>query len=136
MHPSTRGEYEITDAINGLISDNKKVMNHICSKFIDSGTPKGLKTTFEYIFENRHNNCCLSKQKLYESKLINPIHMGKNFQIGNNSIVGPMTSIGNNVKIGNKVFLKNSIVLNNTNIESNQKFSNCVISDHGIFSFN
>jgi len=131
MQPSARGEYEITDAINKMITNRKKVKNHICSEFLDAGTSKGLKKTFNFILEQRHNDCCLGKQEFEKSESISPIHIGKNFQIGKNSIVGPMISIGNNVNIGNNVVLKDAIVLNDTSIESDQIISNCIISNHG-----
>ena len=41
--PSGRGEYEITDAMNTMILDGKRVAGRLCDRYIDFGTPSGLR---------------------------------------------------------------------------------------------
>ena len=51
--PSGRGEYEITDAMNTMIMRGKTIVGHLCPKYIDFGTPSGLKEASRHILARR-----------------------------------------------------------------------------------
>ena len=46
---SNTGEYEITEAINNILSEGAVVKNHICKKSIDVGTSIGVKEARSYL---------------------------------------------------------------------------------------
>ena len=50
---SSRGEHEITDAMNTMITDGKTITGHMCSRYIDFGTPRGLSEASRYILAER-----------------------------------------------------------------------------------
>jgi glucose-1-phosphate thymidylyltransferase len=127
LKPSFRGEYEITDAMNQVLQNNKKIKNHICERYIDSGTPKGLIEATKFILSNNNLTQNFSKSQV---STIEPIYVGKNCVIGEGSNIGPFVSIGNNVTIGRSVTIEESLILDESNIESNQNIKKSIISSH------
>ena len=125
LNPSVTGEYEITDAMNDILLIEKKIRNHICTSFIDTGTLKGLLNLMRYLFVNKND----SPFKIDLPILSNPIYIGKNCKFGKNTIIGPVVSIGNNVSIGDNTIIKNSIILDDVIIPSNQKISDSILSN-------
>ncbi len=126
MNLSATGEYEITDAMNGILLE-KKIRNHKCASFIDTGTLKGLLSLMKFLLQKK--KVCHTIPIL--STISSPVYIGKNCKFGKNTIIGPMVSIGDNVNIGNNTIIKNSIILDGVLIPSNQKISDSVLSnDH------
>lgn len=127
IKPSARGELEITDAIQYLVTINKRVdYKEITGWWKDTGKPediievnqlllKEIKTDIRgkieenvtingevIIGENTtiHSNC----------KLLGPIIIGNNCEIGPNSYIGPYTSIGDKTRIiGGEI--ENSVII-------------------------
>jgi len=131
---SNSKEVSIVDSINKLIISGKQVRNRICSKFIDSGTPKGLIECANYILNKRSSHSNFSRFK--NSKILESVYIGKNCLIGNNSTIGPNTSIENNVKIHENVIINNSIILDDVEINSNQHITNSIVTKYGNISIN
>lgn len=130
--PSENGEFDITTTINKIIVNGKKVRNNTCQGFIDSGTPQGLLQALNFILQKYHFNCNDGFPNRNDLEIINPVHIGKNCNIGKNSKIGPFVSIADYVNIGENVSLHNSLILNGVTINSNQQFSNSLITKHGI----
>lgn len=130
IEPSWRGEYEITDAIKWLLSNDYKVSFEVIKgKWSDVGQPKDILEANSYILSNLENNLLGEvddqsniTNKAYlgkNSKLINttvrgPVYIGDNVTI-ENSYLGPYTSIHDNVYVSN-CSIENSIILDNSNI--------------------
>jgi len=124
--PSHRGEYDITDSINLALKENKKIKNHYCNKFIDSGTPKGLLEATKFILEKfKPHFEEIPKSK--NLKIIPPVFIGTNCDFGDNVIIGPFVSLGNEVSIGKNTTLDNSLIFDQTKIDSNKKISHSII---------
>tara|TARA_B110000438_G_scaffold257569_1_gene265756 strand:+ start:495 stop:1448 length:954 start_codon:yes stop_codon:yes gene_type:complete len=124
LNPSTRGEFEITDAMNIVLNNNRKIGNFTCEGYVDAGTISGLLEL---------NKIILNQEKITvqnDSKICYPVYVGKRCHIGKNVKLGPFVSIGDDVYIGDNVQLKNSLILNNSKISSNQNISNSVIDDN------
>ncbi len=127
---SSRGEYDITEAMNLMLKNNVKIRNYFCKEFIDCGTLDGLTKGLKHILN-------FNKTKLPFSDAItimNPSYIGQNCSFGKNIFIGPYTSIENNVSLGDNVQIKNSIILDNSIISSNSIVSNSIISKNGIVS--
>lgn len=113
LEPSFRDEYEITDAIQKLIIQNKKIAPYYLKGYWrDIGTLKDLlETNIDLI-----KNYSLKKS---EPNIIPPVMIDKSAVI-TNSTIGPNVVIGANSVINNST-ISNSLVLPNSNINNSQE---------------
>ena len=125
LQPSQRGEFEITEAMNLILNNNRKIGNLICERYIDAGTISGILDLNEIILNQ--NNVSYVNETNNKVKIKNPVYVGKNFCVGKNVELGPFVSIGDHVCIGDNVKLEHTLVLDNSNITSNQNISKSVI---------
>ena len=126
---STNNEYDITEAMNLALKENKIIKNHSCKKFIDCGTIKGLVDGLKFILDNVCNS---TKKPLIKSKM--PSYVGMNCLFGKNVIIGPYVSIENNVIVGDNVKISESLVLDNVVIPSNKSINKSILSSYGEIS--
>lgn len=113
LKPSFRGEYEITDAIQGLLDRNLRVVaRHVRGWWKDTGKPEDLldanRLVLSQIGKNIQgtiDNSQLVGEVIVESgtRIINsvirgPVHIDHDTLI-QDSYIGPYTSIGGNVRI-------------------------------------
>lgn len=130
---SQRGEYEITDTINLMIKEGKKVAYAVYEGYWnDMGRPWNLLELNEYILKNHLQHSIkgiveegatiLPPVEIGEgtvvrsgSYIIGPVKIGKNSKIGPNCFIRPYTSIGDKCHIGNAVEIKNSIIMDHSN---------------------
>ncbi|MEL6307943.1 MAG: glucose-1-phosphate thymidylyltransferase [Chloroflexota bacterium] len=118
LKPSARGEYEITDAIQKLITDGKDVKPYtIQGWFIDAGKPKPIIQANQLVLEEMpwtpaptdpaivqgesevgHRVIIGDNSKIIDSVVRGPVVIGDNVTI-RNSFVGPYTAIGDNSTI-------------------------------------
>jgi UDP-N-acetylglucosamine diphosphorylase / glucose-1-phosphate thymidylyltransferase / UDP-N-acetylgalactosamine diphosphorylase / glucosamine-1-phosphate N-acetyltransferase / galactosamine-1-phosphate N-acetyltransferase len=131
---SERLEYELTDAIERLIPEEKIHAFKLTDRWIDIGRPWDLLLANESIVRNIKN--FIDKKAVIEKYAVikGPVHIGKgtvvrsgcyivgpcfigeNCVLGPNCYIRPYTSIKDGVHIGNSVEIKNSIVMSNTKI--------------------
>lgn len=131
LKPSLRGEYEITDALQGLIDSGKKVCGSVLEKWWkDTGNPKDLletnKTMLDELYPKKTEkgrNIKLSP----DSRLIPPVLLGDNCKI-TGSEIGPYVCIQKDSTIDNSS-IKNSIVMDNTRV-ANIDLDGAVIGSH------
>ncbi|HEW91072.1 MAG TPA: glucose-1-phosphate thymidylyltransferase [Thermotogaceae bacterium] len=136
IKPSWRGEYEITDAIEYLIENEKKVRSHVIyGWWKDMGRPEDLSEANRQILEKMASRKILGNvddmkniygivevgenSEIVNSQIRGPVIIGKNTVI-KDSYIGPYTSIGNNVFIQASE-IENSIVMDNTTIINIEK---------------
>ncbi len=106
----TRGEYQLTDALQGMVSSGARFKTKPLAEWLDCGTSEAFIETNEFV---------LKKMKVpvgepYPgSKIIPPCYFGKNVTI-ENSMIGPNVSIGDNCSVTGSVL------------------SDCIL-DHGTF---
>ncbi|USG99745.1 NTP transferase domain-containing protein [Thermococcus argininiproducens] len=130
---SERGEYEITDTINLMIKENRKVTYAVYEGYWnDIGRPWNLLELNEYLLKNhlKHNIKGIVEEgatiippvEIGEGTvvrsgayIIGPVKIGKNSKIGPNCFIRPYTSIGNKCHVGNAVEIKNSIIMDHSN---------------------
>jgi len=123
LKPSARGEYEITDAIQGLINAKHAVNGLVLDKWWkDTGKPQDLletnKSVLDDMFNGQANKVIVGKNcKISESTYIEgPVMIGDNCEIIDSKIL-PYTCIqGNNRVISsiieNSIFMENSVTKN------------------------
>lgn len=130
---SKRGEYEITDTINLMIKEGKKVIYAVYDGYWnDIGRPWNLLELNEYILKTHlqqsikgiveEGAVILPPVEIGEGTIvrsgayiIGPVKIGKNSKIGPNCFIRPYTSIGDKCHIGNAVEIKNSIIMDHSN---------------------
>lgn len=132
IKPSQRGELEITDAIQVLINEDKRVTPHkIAGWWIDAGKPDPIITANQLVLEQLpytppitessgklFGTCDISHRvilgentQVHDSVIRGPVIIGDNTII-RDSYIGPYTSLGNNVVVeGSEIDA--SIVMNN-----------------------
>lgn len=133
IKPSWRGELEITDAIQWLISNSKNVGAEIIyGWWKDTGKPEDLieanRTVLEtfkskHIEGNVYENSVVSGNikigkgsKIIDSIIRGPVIIGENSTI-TNAYIGPYTSVGNGVNIDDSE-VENTIILDNATISA------------------
>lgn len=130
LNPSHRGEYEITDAMNNSLTLKKKIRNHLCNGFIDSGSPCGLLDAVEFILKHRKTNHKMEEMSHFS--VIDPVYIGKNCTIGEDVMIGPYVSVESHSKIGNSVSIERSLILEHSVVEGGQKISRSIVTPSGI----
>ena len=145
LKPSNRGEFEITEAIQNMITDGRTVQYSIIdSWWKDNGTPEDLLNANTRILDRFIDDYNDSKNmqgrikkyddlNINDSKILGPAYIGKNVTI-KNSYIGPYTSINDNVIIeGSEIY--NSIVFENSIIKKS-KINNSIIGEETIIDKN
>ena len=126
---SENDEYDITEAMNLALKNNKNIKNYFCKKFIDCGTVKGLLDGLKFIIDAKN-----SSKQLIENKLLS--YVDTSCILGKNVIIGPYSSIENNVTVGDNVKISESILLENTIVSSNRTINKSILSSYGELSSN
>ncbi len=118
----TRGEYQITDALQILIDEGENIQAMLIDDWYDCGTEETLLSTNKYL---------LSKipkiEKTFPNSILKEnVFIGENVEI-TNSIIGPNVSLGNGSKIKNSI-ISNSIINRKTQI-SNKLMDKSIIGE-------
>ena len=132
IQPSTRGEYEITDAIQWLIDQGYTVFPHVHEGWwIDTGKPTDMLEANSHVLEEIApeiaDSACIDAASIVDSRvslqegatIINsvlrgPTVIGKGTRI-ENSYIGPFTSIYHGCQIRN-CEIERSIILENSRV--------------------
>jgi len=139
---SSRGEYELTDAINNMIQD-LPIHSSMIKQWRDIGYPWDMFRANEEILSEMEPaingdvepNVTLKGPVLIEEGTIvmngsyiqGPTIIGKNCKIGPNCYIRPYTAIGDGCHIGAATEIKNSIVMNKSNIPHHNYVGDSII---------
>ena len=127
ISPSDRGELEITDAIQQLVTDNCLVVGHLMSEWwLDCGTPGDLIKANKEILNTIKHEVGKSNVEL-ETTLSTPIMLGDYSRVTSSDLVGPMV-------VGRRTTIINSTIGPNTSIGDDCIISNSKIRDSVIMS--
>jgi glucose-1-phosphate thymidylyltransferase len=122
IQPSARGELEITDAIDKLITQKKLVQaRQLQNWWLDTGKKTDLLEANRIILDTRLNEWEQSGTIDSQSQVIGRVSIGSNSEIINSTIRGPVV-IGDNCRIENSFIgpyssIGNNVTLNETDIE-------------------
>jgi glucose-1-phosphate thymidylyltransferase len=143
IKPSTRGELEITDAIQWLVDNQYAVEAEIIEGWWkDTGKPEDIIEANRLILEDVHRdlkNATIDDQskvfgrinlaegvEVIHSTILGPVVIGKNARIVK-SYIGPFTSLSEGVRVENSE-IEYSIIMSNTHINNvNCRMQNCLI---------
>ncbi len=131
LSPSSREEYELTDALTDYISEGK-LTAYPLSVWMDVGYPWDMLSANEHLLETvvGEQNGTIEENVTIKGLLIlgkgsviksgtyieGPCIIGENTVVGPNAYLRPGTTIGNNCHIGHAVEIKNSIIFDDTKI--------------------
>jgi len=129
---SERGEHELTDGLNALVSMGADIRVEEIEEWIEIGRPwdllaanEELLAIEEYsVLADVEPNATLSGRvsagtgtRIRSGSYIEgPVTIGEDCDIGPNSFIRPYTSIGDGVRIGNAVEIKNSTIMEDTKV--------------------
>ncbi len=130
--PSSRGEIELTDALNRYISEGI-LRSHLLSYWCDMGNPWDLllaNETLLSLITPKQEGAIIEPGVVISGSVSvgdgtvlksgtyieGPCIIGKNSKIGPHAYIRGSTSIGDACHIGHATEIKNSIIMNNTNI--------------------
>lgn len=159
IKPSSRGELEITDAIQWLVKNSYKIKSELVEGWWkDTGKAESLLEANHLILDSKLE--VLNKGKIEDGAVVSgrvsigegtiikkgafvrgPVIIGQNCFIGHNVFIGPFTSLGNNVEVLNGE-IEYSILLANCKINTNHKIidsligENCTITSDSITPMN
>ena len=147
--PSSRGEYEITDAIEILIANGNVGGYSLPSWWLDIGKPWDLLEANKMILSQIHGKIegivedgavikgetIVKKGALIKTGayIEGPAYIEEDAVIGPNCYIRAYTSIGKKVKIGNAVEIKNSIIMDHTNVGHLSYVGDSIIGRHSNF---
>lgn len=140
LRPSARGEYEITEAIQGLIDQNMTVRSHIVTGWWkDTGTVEAMLEANRLILEDIEP---MQQGTITNSQIDGRVSIGKDAVITNSSVrgpaiigegceirdsyIGPFSAIDKNTTIINSE-IEHSIVLQDCEIEGVSRLDGCLI---------
>jgi glucose-1-phosphate thymidylyltransferase len=103
----TRGEYQLTDALQIMINKGEKIITFEIDGWYDCGKPETLLQTNRFLLERNETN--LKKLGRFENVLvIPPVYISPTSKI-ENSIIGPYTTISDGAEISSSI-IRNSII--------------------------
>lgn len=120
-----KGEFQLTDALENMINNNEKMTTFNVDGWLDCGKPETLLETNRYLLQKRSKKTSGKKSlqsKYKNSKIVEPVYIGKNVHI-DNSIIGPYATINDNCIIKSSIIQdsildKYSVIENITLTES------------------
>lgn len=116
----TKGEYQLTDAIQLMINDGAKFVSQNVKTWHDCGTAPNLLNTNKYLLKKQGSKASATK----DSVIIKPVFIEKGADVMN-SVIGPNVSIGKDAIIKNSV-ISNSILNNDCHIDT-AVLKDCII---------
>jgi len=145
LKPSQRGELEITDALQMLLSDGTVDYDTVTGWWKDTGTPEdiihanklvldsiGTENQFLIDSDDKINDQIVTGKNTIitqDSHIRGPVIIGKNCKIGPSVNLGPYVSVGDNSELKD-CNIENSIIMKDCIIDAKINLSNSIIS-HG-----
>ena len=131
ISPSSRGEYELTDALTDYIGEGR-LTAYPLSVWMDVGYPWDMLCANEHLLASISGDILgtVEENVVIKGQLIlgkgsviksgtyieGPCIIGENTSVGPNAYLRPGTTVGNNCHIGHAVEIKNSIIFDDTKI--------------------
>jgi len=119
LKPSWRNEYEITDAIQGLIDKDLIVKGEILQgKWLDTGKPKDIIDANMYLCSKLNGWHIAGESELDEDSILDgTFYIGRGSKMRKCTIKGPVI-IGDNCEIENATLLPNTCIGNGSEIRN------------------
>lgn len=133
--PSARGELEITDAIQVMVSSKAKVQPYVLSGWwMDAGKPDAIITTNSLVLADLPYTPAIEDERVEgDSFVSHRVVMGANSKVIDSVVRGP-TIIGDNVTIKNAYIgpysaIGDNVLVENSEVDSSIIMKDCVIQN-------
>ena len=114
--PSSRGEYELTDAIQLMINDNARIYASMIEGWRqDIGRPEDLLEANQKYLSSGHGK---NLGKIIDSQIVEPVYIHPNAKVVNSKI-GPYVMLESSVEVINSE-IKKAVILEKTKIVNSQ----------------
>jgi len=120
----TKGEYQLTDALQYLLDAGEEFKILKIKKWYDCGTPLSLIQTNQHLLSKLHHY-----KKRKGLIVISPVYIDDSAKI-TNSIIGPHVSVGKNAVINDSI-IKNSIINSMATVQ-NALLSGSIIGENAV----
>jgi glucose-1-phosphate thymidylyltransferase len=107
----TKGEYQLTDALQMMIDRGEKFMTFSVDGWYDCGKPETLLSTNRHLLQRSGKN-----REIVGVVTIPPVYIASSAEISN-SIVGPFATIGERAIVKDSI-IRNSIIGDESSVES------------------
>jgi NDP-sugar pyrophosphorylase family protein len=125
---SPRGEYEIQDAIQAMITNHLPINGVFINRRLTLTKPKDLLAINKYYFEMNIDYAKMTFFRLGpHCQLIPPFHIGSGTILGSNCSIGPYVYIQENCRIGDRVQLQDVIVMEGVTLADDTTITSKVI---------
>ncbi len=99
----TRGEYQLTDALQLMLDKNEIITTFQVDGWYDCGKPETLLSTNQYLLTKSGTN-----RKTNGNVILDPVYISESAVV-KNSVIGPFTTISENCTVADSI-IKNTIV--------------------------
>ncbi len=124
----TRGEYQLTDALQLMIDKGAKVSTFPVEGWYDCGKPETLLATNEYLLSHNGTN-----RRPNDVVVIDPVFIAENAVV-ENCVIGPYTTIAEGCVIKDSI-IRNSIISDNSEVDKSL-LENSIIGSHTVVKGN
>ena len=126
---TTRGEYQLTDAMQHMLENSQKDASDVFTIFhiegwLDCGKPETLLETNRYLLKKMGH-----KYDFKGCTIIDPVFIGENVVL-QNSTIGPYATINDNCEICDSV-IENSIINRGTKIQKSE-LNNSIVGEYSV----
>ncbi len=118
-------EYQLTDALDRMLQDNKVFKSATVDEWLDCGTLPAWLSTSETILEKENHP--YDENEHTNTRIIPPVYIGDNVKL-KNSVVGPNVTIDDGSRLDNCI-VRDSIILRSSTIK-NSHLENSTIGNH------
>ncbi len=125
-----KNEFYLTDGLQRMLQKGVKMEGFKVDNWYDCGQKEVLLKTNALLL-NKKKKIAISKKKLHNCIIIEPIHIGKNALI-KNSIIGPNVTIGDDASIYDSI-IRDSIIGDYTKLNDVVLFNSLIGSDSVIW---
>jgi NDP-sugar pyrophosphorylase family protein len=127
--PSTRGEYELQDALQMLIERKGRVRGIMVDKRLTLTRPQDLLAINRHYMTASNDHPQIQPQSVGpHTTLITPLYIEQDVRIGKNCTIGPQVYIERGCLIGDQAVIRNAILLRGAVVEQGANVTDAVVS--------
>ncbi len=126
---SPRGEFELQDAIQGLIERGGRVVGVRAVERFQVSTPEDLLSLTRQVLSQEQKEIAPGESRVgRKSRLIGPLHAETGVEIGEGCVLGPEVYLESGCRIGDRAVIRRSIVLRGGRVAAGETVEDRVVT--------